>query len=367
MPDDNTITGYASPSLGGVGPWGPWYQSGEIITSGSEYQHITLDFSSVSDAPSDFTVEVHYYHDGSFVTEDYVIAGDGDVEIDVGGDASASTVSFRMQSSSIGQLIQVDPGTTLSIAPGTAPTGSPNDSTPDPTHPLPDHQTDERDDWGDAQHQASPLVIDLSSGHTGIELTAFDAATTTSFFDIDGTGFATQTAWVTGDTGLLCRDLNGNGKIDSVNELFGSSSVDGFSLLASLDSNGDHKIDQYDTAWSTLKIWTDTNGDGITQSGELHSLDDLGIKSIDLAGVAASTDTIEGNTISHTSTVTFDDNSTAAIDDAWLTHDSMNSYYNGNYTLDIDTMSMPELRGYGTISDLTIAMSMDSTLKGLVS
>ena len=43
---------------------------------------------------------------------------------------------------------------------------------------------------------ASPLVIDLSASHTGITLSTFNASTTTTFFDIEGTGFATQTAWV---------------------------------------------------------------------------------------------------------------------------------------------------------------------------
>jgi len=232
---------------------------------------------------------------------------------------------------------------------------------------LPDHIWDARDSWHSAEGQASPLVIDLSSGHTGVELTAFNTATTTSFFDIEGTGFAQQTAWVAGDTGLLCRDMNGNGKIDSVSELFGSTSVDGFSLLATLDTNDDHRIDQNDSSWSTLQVWTDTNGDAITQDGELHTLSDLSIKSIDLAGVTASTDLIEGNTISHISTVTFDNSSTATIADAWFTHDAMNSYYNGDYTLDVDTLFLPTLRGFGTLPDLAIAMSLDSDLKNLVS
>ena len=104
----------------------------------------------------------------------------------------------------------------------------------------------------------------------------------------------------------------------------------------------------------------------MTQDGELHTLADLGIKSIDLAGVAASTSTIDGNPISHTSTFTFDDNSTATIADAWFVHDTTNSYYNGDYTLDTDTLFLPDLRGYGTLPELDIAMSMDSTLKGMV-
>jgi Ca2+-binding RTX toxin-like protein len=220
--------------------------------------------------------------------------------------------------------------------------------------------------FGPASGLGSPLVIDLSTGHTGITLTTYDASTTTTFFDLDSTGFAEQTAWVSGTTGLLVRDLNSNGVIDNGNELFGSPTIDGFAKLALLDSNHDLKIDSSDSAWNSLQVWIDSNGDGITQSGELHSLSSLGITSIDLAAVAASTSTIDGNPISHTSSVTFSDGSTSAIADAWFQHSTVDTYYVGDYTLDASALSMIDLRGYGTIPDLHIAMSQDSTLKSLV-
>jgi Ca2+-binding RTX toxin-like protein len=213
---------------------------------------------------------------------------------------------------------------------------------------------------------ASPLVIDLSSAHTGVTLTAWNASTTDTFFDLNASGFAVQTAWVGGDTGLLARDLNSNGAIDSAAELFGSPTVDGFAKLAALDSNHDLRIDINDADWSTLVVWTDDNGDAVTQSGELHSLASLGIANIDLAGVASSTSTISGNPISHTSKVTFTGGATATIADAWFVHDNTNSYYAGDYTLDVETLFLPTLRGYGTLPDLTIAMSQDSDLKDMV-
>ncbi|MEZ0081511.1 Ca2+-binding RTX toxin-like protein [Bradyrhizobium japonicum] len=213
---------------------------------------------------------------------------------------------------------------------------------------------------------ASPLVIDLSSGHTGVTLTTWSASTTETFFDLNANGFAVQTAWVSGDTGLLARDLNSNGTIDSSAELFGSPTVDGFAKLAALDSNHDLRIDNNDADWSTLVVWTDDNGDAVTQSGELHSLASLGIANIDLAGVASSTSTISGNPISHTSKVTFTSGATATIADAWFVHDNTNSYYTSDYTLDVETLFLPALRGYGSLPDLTIAMSQDSDLKDLV-
>lgn len=66
------------------------------------------------------------------------------------------------------------------------------------------------------------------------------------------------------DDGLLVHDINGNGVIDDVNELFGSPTVDGFALLSTHDDNGDSLIDQYDTIWSELGIWKDSDGDAVT-------------------------------------------------------------------------------------------------------
>ena len=81
--------------------------------------------------------------------------------------------------------------------------------------------------YNDAPFRSDPLVIDLSSGHTGITLTTYDAATTTTFYDMDRTGFAEQTAWTSGDTGFLVQQ-NTNGTID----LFGTNTIDGFAELA---------------------------------------------------------------------------------------------------------------------------------------
>ena len=103
----------------------------------------------------------------------------------------------------------------------------------DPEHALPGFIPDALSPWNSAPTQASPITIDIDGD--GVELTTFSASTTETFFDIDGDGFAEQTAWVDGDDGLLARDLDESGTIDSVEELFGSPGVDGFSLLALLD------------------------------------------------------------------------------------------------------------------------------------
>ncbi|MEW8110519.1 MAG: calcium-binding protein [Candidatus Thiodiazotropha endolucinida] len=229
---------------------------------------------------------------------------------------------------------------------------------------IPDPSSEPREKFDDSQTVASPLIVDLDSD--GIELTAFNAATTTTFFDIDGDGYAEQTAWVSADDGLLVRDIDQSGTIDDVTELFGSPTIDGFALLAEMDSNGDLFIDANDDDWGALRIWQDANGDAVSQSGELLTLSSLNIVSISLLDVDDSTSTINGNPISHTSTFKYGNGSTDAIVDAWFVHDNMNTYYTGAYTLDSDTLFLPTLRGFGNLPDLHVAMSLDSDLLDLV-
>jgi Ca2+-binding RTX toxin-like protein len=210
----------------------------------------------------------------------------------------------------------------------------------------------------------SPLVVDLDSD--GVELTAFNAATTETFFDVDGDGFAEQTAWVDADDGLLARDINENGKIDDVTELFGSPNIDGFALLALLDTNGDLAISSFDDAWDELVVWQDADGDAETDEGELLTLTSLNIVSIDLASVLPSSSTINGNPISHTSTFRYANGSTDDIADAWFVLDQANSFYTGGYELDVQALFLPKLRGFGEVADLHIAMSQNGDLLGMI-
>ncbi|NDE05320.1 MAG: hypothetical protein EB003_11865 [Flavobacteriia bacterium] len=117
-------------------------------------------------------------------------------------------------------------------------------------------------------------------------------------FDLLATGSRIPTGWVGAQDGLLVRDLNHNGSIDSGAELFGSSTTlpngekakDGFQALAALDSNHDGLIDANDHDFNSLKVWQDANQDGVSQNEELHSLEDLSIKSISLGFTPVSQD-----------------------------------------------------------------------------
>ena len=121
------------------------------------------------------------------------------------------------------------------------------------------------------------------------------------------------------------KDINHNGSIDSGAELFGSSTrlangeraVDGFQALAALDSNQDGFIDASDHDFSSLMVWQDANQDGFSQNDELHSLEDLSIKSLSLGFTPVSQDDA-GNWIGLESSYQTADEETHKLVDVWF-------------------------------------------------
>jgi len=76
-------------------------------------------------------------------------------------------------------------------------------------------------------------------------------------------------------------DNNGDGHINH-EDLVGDATTDGFSELGSYNSNGDGVVDANDDAWSELRAWRDLNQDGISQEGELFTMEEVGITSLSL-------------------------------------------------------------------------------------
>ncbi|MCA1602234.1 MAG: hypothetical protein LC776_11520 [Acidobacteria bacterium] len=140
----------------------------------------------------------------------------------------------------------------------------------------------------------SPIVIDVAGN--GFDLTnAGDGV----MFDITGDGVPEQISWTSAnsDDTWLALDRNGNGTIDDGKELFGSSTLqpylsqgeskNGFRALAMLDraeygGDNDGQIDVRDSLFSYLKLWQDSNHNGVSEAEELQSLSDSEIRVIEL-------------------------------------------------------------------------------------
>jgi hypothetical protein len=139
----------------------------------------------------------------------------------------------------------------------------------------------------------SPIVVDISGN--GFSLTDVPNGVT---FDLEASGNPRQCAWtsIDADEAWLALDRNRNGLIDNGKEMFGNVIAqvpqtgverNGFLALAEYDKimnggNNDGKISEQDFIFTRLRLWQDTNHDGISQTDELKTLSESGLEKIEL-------------------------------------------------------------------------------------
>nr|WP_257392445.1 calcium-binding protein [Neisseria meningitidis] len=220
-------------------------------------------------------------------------------------------------------------------------------------------------------HQYDPLTLDLDGD--GIETVATKGFAG-ALFDHRNQGIRTATGWVAADDGLLVRDLNGNGIIDNGAELFGdntkladgSFAKHGYAALAELDSNGDNIINAADAAFQSLRVWQDLNQDGISQTNELRTLEELGIQSLDLAYKDVNKNLGNGNTLAQQGSYTKTDGTTAKMGDLLLAADNLHSRFKDKVELTAEQAKAANLAGIGRLRDLREAAALSGDLANML-
>jgi Ca2+-binding RTX toxin-like protein len=134
-----------------------------------------------------------------------------------------------------------------------------------------------------------PIVLDLSGD--GLELSSVNSsgiATT----DLNGT--VAKMGWIGPTDGILVTDRNGDGQYNTLSDLDFAQDKAGatsdLSGLAAWDTNGDGVVNASDANWSKLKIWVDANQDGIAEPGEIETMAQAGITSINLKSTPSGLD-----------------------------------------------------------------------------
>lgn len=211
--------------------------------------------------------------------------------------------------------------------------------------------------------KVDPLILDLNGDGFNIE-----SKKNGTYFDLNCNGFAERINWTRQDA-ILTLDKNKNGQVDDGSEVFGDYHIladgtrakNGFEALAQYDTNNDGIIDENDEIFDQLKLWIDSNGNGVSDSGELKTLKEMNIKAINLnyeyVNKATETEALIGNV----ATFVYDDGTENMIGEMWVSSDLYDAIEKVILGVSEEINGMPNVRSFGTVNSLHNAIAMDDT------
>lgn len=187
---------------------------------------------------------------------------------------------------------------------------------------------------GQCQTSGDPLIIDTAQNAQNNVPVDLSNPLDGILFDILGVNSWPQAhtpmkiSWWKNHNYMFLTLPNSSGNVTGIDQMFGNNNIgpdgkfasNGFLALAKYDLNHDGKIDKNDPIFSQLRLWSDVNNDGVSEPGELYSLDQMGIVEIDLQYDTRYKETdAYGNQVKYKSVVTYSDGSLHLIFDLWFT------------------------------------------------
>jgi YD repeat-containing protein len=185
-----------------------------------------------------------------------------------------------------------------------------------------------------------PVTLDLNEDDhldlRPIDLSGSDADNNAPRFDWNSDGLGDVTAWVGPEDGFLAIDIGADGstgpddQINQAKELAftlwpteeqGSTDSDLEAVRLVFDTSKDGLLSAEDARWSEFRVWQDINQNGVSEAGELSTLDQLGIKYINLIPTPdGAREFMDGSAITGTSFLEKFDGKTQLVGDVRLAY-----------------------------------------------
>jgi hypothetical protein len=177
------------------------------------------------------------------------------------------------------------------------------------------------DGWHHGTNQGGggkkPVALDLDGN--GLDFVGLDDSNV--YFDVNGDGWREHIAWTGQNDGLLVLDTEGDRVIDKPEEIsfaqYLMGAITDLEGLNAFDDNDDGLLSKLDARFNDFAVWQDQNLNGLSEEGEVTTLTERGIESINLTSDRIP-QTLEGGDVQlfGTGTYTTTDGETHQLGDA---------------------------------------------------